>query len=202
MSAQTAARSAEPQRSDRRTEILERATGVFARYGFRKTTLDDIGEACGLGKAALYHYFKGKDDIFATVVAREGNRALDQLRAAAAAEADPEDQLIAVLKLRLAMPKRLLAEKAVSKETALEVLPLVYDAMKEVRRGEVVLVAGILEAGRRKGVFKVRSTESVALALLSAIRAMDPQLLMIDSPEKLTVGIDELLGLLIRGLTR
>jgi AcrR family transcriptional regulator len=202
MSAQTAARSAEPQRSERRTEILERATGVFARYGFRKTTLDDIGEACGLGKAALYHYFKGKDDIFATVVAREGNRALDQLRAAAAAEADPEDQLIAVLKLRLAMPKRLLAEKAVSKETALELLPLAHDAMKEVLRGEVMLVTRILEAGRRKGVFKVRSTESVALALLSAIRAMDPQLLMIHSPEKLTVGIDELLGLLIRGLTR
>lgn len=47
--------------------ILHAGSECFARYGFDKTTLDDIGRRAGLNKASLYYYFKNKEEIFAAV---------------------------------------------------------------------------------------------------------------------------------------
>ncbi|HID55172.1 TPA: TetR/AcrR family transcriptional regulator, partial [Candidatus Poribacteria bacterium] len=55
-------------REERRRFIIERARELFARYGMKKTTMDDIASACGMGKASLYYYFKNKEDIFRAVI--------------------------------------------------------------------------------------------------------------------------------------
>lgn len=53
-------------------ESIIRAAGqCFARYGYSKTTLEDIGRAVGLKKNSLYHYFKNKEELFLQVVERE-----------------------------------------------------------------------------------------------------------------------------------
>jgi Transcriptional regulator len=51
--------------SERRREaILNAAISIFSRYGFKKTSLEDIADAAGISKQGLYLYFKGKEDIF------------------------------------------------------------------------------------------------------------------------------------------
>jgi len=57
-----------PTKTDRRTTILAAAASCFARYGYAKTTLDDIGAAVRLNKASLYYYFPNKDELFMQVV--------------------------------------------------------------------------------------------------------------------------------------
>ncbi|MCB0577227.1 MAG: TetR/AcrR family transcriptional regulator, partial [Saprospiraceae bacterium] len=52
-------------------EILKAGSECFARFGFDKTTLDDIGRLAGLNKASLYYYFKNKEEIFIAVVLEE-----------------------------------------------------------------------------------------------------------------------------------
>ena len=44
--------------------ILEAAKRVFQKWGFSKTTMEDIAHEAGKGKSTLYYYFKSKDDIF------------------------------------------------------------------------------------------------------------------------------------------
>ncbi|WP_046244419.1 TetR/AcrR family transcriptional regulator [Hymenobacter terrenus] len=61
------------KRIDRRTAILTASAACFARYGYAKTTLDDIGRAAQLNKASLYYYFTGKDELFIAVVLHESN---------------------------------------------------------------------------------------------------------------------------------
>lgn len=60
-----------PKTTDRRAVILEAAAACFARYGYAKTTLDDIGRAVRLNKASLYYYFPNKDELFMAVVLQE-----------------------------------------------------------------------------------------------------------------------------------
>lgn len=60
--------------SDRKAEILSAAASCFARFGYDKTTLDDIGGMVGVNKVSLYHYFKNKETIFAEVIAEESQR--------------------------------------------------------------------------------------------------------------------------------
>jgi len=52
----------------RRASILESATAVFLRYGFRKASMDDLARAAGLSRQGLYLHFATKDALFRDVV--------------------------------------------------------------------------------------------------------------------------------------
>jgi TetR/AcrR family fatty acid metabolism transcriptional regulator len=47
-----------------RTVIIEAAASVFAQKGYYGTTMDDIANASGYSPAAIYKYFKNKEDLF------------------------------------------------------------------------------------------------------------------------------------------
>lgn len=71
-----------PSKNDsRRVEILEKAASCFTLYGYNKTTLDDIGDALGFNKAALYYYFKNKEELFSHVMSHELERLFEILKA-------------------------------------------------------------------------------------------------------------------------
>lgn len=52
----------------KKNEILKVAASVFARYGFSKTTLEDISNSLGMKKNSLYYYFPSKEAIFGEVL--------------------------------------------------------------------------------------------------------------------------------------
>jgi AcrR family transcriptional regulator len=51
-----------------REEILNGARDLFERFGFKKTTMEDIARQIGKSKSALYYYYKTKEEIFEAVV--------------------------------------------------------------------------------------------------------------------------------------
>ena len=50
--------------SPQREAILKAATAIFLRYGFKKTSMDDVARAAGVSRQGLYLYFKTKDLLF------------------------------------------------------------------------------------------------------------------------------------------
>ena len=50
--------------AQRREQILEAAIPVFGRFGFKKTSVDDLAEAAGISKQGLYLHFSSKEEIF------------------------------------------------------------------------------------------------------------------------------------------
>lgn len=52
----------EPEEKTQR--ILAAALDVFGRYGFRKTSMQDVADAAGMSRAALYLHFRNKEDLF------------------------------------------------------------------------------------------------------------------------------------------
>jgi AcrR family transcriptional regulator len=52
----------------RRAAILEAATRVFLRYGFKKTSMDDLARAAGLSRQGLYLHFVTKEALFEEAV--------------------------------------------------------------------------------------------------------------------------------------
>lgn len=53
---------------ERAAAILDAATGVFLRYGYRKTSMDDLARAAGLSRQGLYLHFRTKEALFDAVV--------------------------------------------------------------------------------------------------------------------------------------
>ena len=54
--------------SSRRAAIVVGAAGLFVRYGFRKTSMDDIARAMKLSRQGLYFHFSSKEAVFRAVV--------------------------------------------------------------------------------------------------------------------------------------
>lgn len=52
-------------------EILNGARDLFERFGFKKTTMEDIARQVGKSKSALYYYYKTKEEIFEAVILRD-----------------------------------------------------------------------------------------------------------------------------------
>jgi AcrR family transcriptional regulator len=80
-------------RKEKDSQIIEAATSVFLRYGFRRTTMGDIAEAAGVSRPALYLRFCNKEHIFQTVLQAFAARTLEQIRSGLAEFKTPMEQL-------------------------------------------------------------------------------------------------------------
>lgn len=57
--------------------LLAAAAELFARHGYRATTLDDVARAVDIKKASLYHYIRSKEDLLTRIY----DRILDRIEA-------------------------------------------------------------------------------------------------------------------------
>lgn len=63
--------------ADTRTKILKEAERLFRHYGYSKTTIGDISEACGMSPANIYRFFPSKSALVEAMV-REVIAALEE----------------------------------------------------------------------------------------------------------------------------
>ncbi len=64
--------------------LLDAAVGVFTRFGFRKTSMEDVARAAGVSRQGLYLLFSNKEELFRRAVdhslSSQLTAALDVLR--------------------------------------------------------------------------------------------------------------------------
>ncbi len=54
-----------------RDKILSVANKLFSRFGFHKTSMDEIAKIARKAKGSLYYHFASKEDLFREVVSKE-----------------------------------------------------------------------------------------------------------------------------------
>ena len=64
---------------DRRRQLLDVATNVFAERGFSATIMDDIAFAGGITKPVLYQHFDSKRALYIAVLEDGGSRLIDSI---------------------------------------------------------------------------------------------------------------------------
>ncbi len=89
------ARVRRPKREEVCRRLLDAALAVFAEHGFDTANLDQIAEAAGLTKGAIYSNFTGKDDLFYAMMAEQVLARVESIRTALAVSAadtrNPQD---------------------------------------------------------------------------------------------------------------
>lgn len=78
-------RSKREQRADR---ILDAAGELMLRWGYNKTTIDDIARLAGVAKGTIYLHWKTREDLFWALMRREYVRLIDDVKQRVAS--DPE----------------------------------------------------------------------------------------------------------------
>jgi AcrR family transcriptional regulator len=56
------------------TAILDAAGDLLGRYGVRRWSMEDVAEACGLGRATVYRRFHSRDELVRATLGREARR--------------------------------------------------------------------------------------------------------------------------------
>jgi AcrR family transcriptional regulator len=48
--------------------LLDAALGVFSRFGYRKTSMDEVARMADFSRQGLYFYYAAKEDLFRATV--------------------------------------------------------------------------------------------------------------------------------------
>lgn len=78
------------KKSDKTQKIFEAALSLFAHYGYRKTTIEDVANKVNMTKSNIYFYVKNKRDLYEKSV----SHALEKWRQAIASEIETVDSAI------------------------------------------------------------------------------------------------------------
>jgi AcrR family transcriptional regulator len=130
---------------EKRKELLTKAVACFTRYGYGKTTLDDVAREAGINKATLYHYFKNKEALFLQVMLEVSAAGIDGLKARTQQLKLPAKQVVFYFAERLHYYLQIVRLNSLSKETLLH-LQVLFDAVYQpVKENEITWMAGILK---------------------------------------------------------
>ena len=172
--------------TDRRVQVLAAALATFSRYGYRKTSMEDVARAAGISRPGLYFLFDSKPSLFRAAVVQ----ALDE---------DVEAARVALADTGRPLPARLIEafdrwtgrylgpmtrEVAVLMETSPELLG---EVVTEYPRRFLALVTDAL-AGHPRGADVARTLVSTAAGIKHEVDTRD------EFAARMTIAVD-LLGL-------
>ncbi|WP_329172500.1 TetR/AcrR family transcriptional regulator [Streptomyces sp. NBC_01477] len=149
------------------SELLEKATVLFANQGYEATSLQDIADAVGVSRSALYNYVSNKEDLLTALV-----DSLSQGLADSLAALRQRRDLTPTEKLR-ELTGTLVRQRA-EQPTQFRALDRSEMMLPEdvrarhlaARRGIVAELVAVIEEGMDGGEFKAMDSRVAALSLL------------------------------------
>lgn len=82
----------------RRQQLIDVATKLFADYGYDATTTAAIAQAAGISEPILYRHFKNKQDLFIAITREVSQKTLNHWQNLIGATEDPAEQLRLIAK--------------------------------------------------------------------------------------------------------
>jgi AcrR family transcriptional regulator len=147
--------------------ILKAALPFFAKYGYKKTTLEDVAQALDMSNTNLYSYFRSKRDLYQCCVDYAIDQWQEYVRQQTAEIEEP--------KAKLVMAWRSAVGYIVGNEQMMALLkndPTIFpmfpnvDPIEEYNDWAVQYVREILEEGIEKGVFRANINIDIAATML------------------------------------
>ncbi len=192
-----------PSQDANRSAILDAARDLFARYGFKKTTMEDIAMALRKGKSSLYYYFKNKEDIFQAVIDSESEILFKKLKEVVDSDLSPKDKLRNYVIVRMQTISQLANYQKVLKEDFYGENKYLGAKRKKGESVEEAYLKTILEVGVRNGVFNIRDIQLGAMSIAVVLRGLEiPLFRGSTSVQDLSGQLDNILNIFFYGLVK
>lgn len=186
-----------------RKSILQAASEIFNRFGYQKTTMDDIGRALRKGKSSIYYYFKNKEEIFQEVVESEVHKLRIRLFEAINAHEYPGDQLKGYILERMMGLKKFINLYSVLQTDYVGHLDFVNHMREKYDKEEIEMVKGILDQGVQKDVFRISDTYLTSVAIVTAMKGLEiPLFITHPAEDKLELRLESLMNVLFNGILK
>ncbi|MTI09904.1 TetR/AcrR family transcriptional regulator [Curvivirga aplysinae] len=161
-------RTVDPKKREAKTQaILKAAIGCFRKHGFHQTGMAEICKAAKTSPGALYHYFKGKDEIIQAIAEqeqREVNAYFEVLRASKNFKKSLFEFITEVIKEACHRPDNILSTEIFAEGTRNK------NIAKIIEKSEGVFLDGLTsilkEASEQEKIVLTLSPEETAKTLM------------------------------------
>ncbi len=158
---------ASPRRGLVQQEIYEQATRLFAERGFAGVSFQDIADAVGLTRPALYHYVKNKDELLAKLVAEiTEDAAADIATEAARPDLDAAQKLYSIVADNVRRQGEHAARFRLLVRSEADLPEGIAAKHAAGRRSVLKSIAGVIDEGVQSGVFREVDPRVAALGVL------------------------------------
>ncbi|MGK2871702.1 MAG: TetR/AcrR family transcriptional regulator [Alphaproteobacteria bacterium] len=192
-----------PVETDIRTKIIDAARKLVARYGYGKTTMADLAEACGMSPGNLYRYFPGKLDIAEQLAQQAFDEELTALR-----EVVRKQDLSATEKLKVFFCTQLHVthDKLNEDSKIFEIAEIIKRERPELSNENLkrlrALLTEILASGNASGEFNIPDVVSAAEMIQCAtMKYHYPQLFTKLPLNELERELRGVIGLILQGIS-
>ena len=185
-----------------REHILNISQEIFSKYGYKKTTLDDIANAVRKGKSSLYYYFSSKEDLFQAVIQKEVDVLRKSLEIVVNRNTDPVEKLRDYMLTKLTT-FRSLANLYHALENDVTAIEFIENVKHRYEQEEIRMIRRILIEGARKNIFEVYDFTLAATGITTALKGLEMPLSAGDySKVNLEQSVDNILKIICYGVMK
>ncbi|MCE5332891.1 MAG: TetR/AcrR family transcriptional regulator [Bacteroidales bacterium] len=180
--------------------IIHAANGIFSKFGFHKTTMDEIAKHIHKAKGALYYYFNSKEDLFNEVLKQELNNVKFELNKIVY---NNEDSIIALKKYVLTRLKLLNNSENYHETLKADFFERYYfvkdvrDDFDQFERKQLTL---ILQKGKDDGYLAIEDINTTLNIIMMVVNSIEIPLYLQNKYIEYEHSIDELSNLIIESL--
>jgi AcrR family transcriptional regulator len=185
-----------------RDQIIQVARKIFTRFGYRKTTMEEIAFASQKGKSSIYYYFKSKEDIYKAVVEKEAEELKEELKEEVKKHENPVEQLKAYILFRMHKIKMVTNFYDALKSDHLSHLVFIEKIRKRFDQDEIKIVRQILQSGIDSGKFIIDDPDLSAIAIVTAMKGLEIPLFIRKDYGNIEDRLDNLIKFLFYGLVK
>ena len=173
--------------SPKKKEIIEAARNRFAHYGFSKVTMEEVALDVGMGKASLYYYFPNKEDLFKSVIQKEQDLFVEEIKNLIRQNLTATKKLEDYVSKRLEYFQQLINLATLNVHSLVDIKSMFKELFKSFEDQELLLLQKIFDEGKSKGEFDKSVTEKttrIFLHLLQGLRLRIIKSININRTEK------------------
>ena len=180
--------------------IISAATQYFSKYGFYKTTMDEIAKHIHKAKGVLYYHYNSKEELFNEVLKQELSVVKKELQKIIHADDDAITILNNYILERLDLLYKALNYHETIKAELFEKYHFVEEVRADFSEFENRSLHFILSKGKEEGVFQFNDIGSTVNILLMMANSMEVPLFVQNKYPEYSDTIKELAGFVVKGL--
>jgi AcrR family transcriptional regulator len=185
---------------DAKEQIVNSATKYFSKFGFHKTTMDEIARHIHKAKGVLYYYFKGKEELFNEVLKQELNAVKIELKKIVDADNDSLITLKEYTLTRLRLLHKAVNYHETLKADFFEKYLFVKDVREDFSAFERDQLTIILERGKNESFLDFTNINSTINIFMMVINGVEIPLYLQEKYAEYESTIDELSSMIVNSL--
>ena len=162
---------------DRKAEILMAAGDCFVKYGYEKTTLDDIAEIVGINKASFYYHFKNKDEIFKELIIKEADYCIQILKDKVEPISDYKEKILTWIKEGFNYNDKNSILHKLSMESIKKITPLLSYLRNYSMQKGIEYLSSVFQNYKDNNVIKIENPYKLASSIQNTIYALKENLI-------------------------